>query len=298
MKRDSRLELRHLRVLAALVKEGSVSAVAEHMHLTQQAVSANLSILREVFDDRLFVRTGHGVVPTALAQKLALEAADLLSGVDRMVYRDPFNPATISGKVNLSATDYSHAVAVVPSLQSIRGLAPGLKLILSEVEIDKVADKTASGDIDLVVSVADFLPNDFPRVPLFTDTYVCVGPAGSDLCKRHHTLEEIADLPQVIVSPTRPNLVGSADSWFQSFGLTRNVIMSVPYFSMLPKVVESTGAIAFLPSRLLHDPRIVEIDIEGSPRMPEFETVAAWHPRASLDPVVQWLVERLVEEVS
>ena len=49
----SRLDIKQLRILSALLKLKNVSDVARKMGLTQQAISEQLRKLRDLFDDRL-----------------------------------------------------------------------------------------------------------------------------------------------------------------------------------------------------------------------------------------------------
>ena len=63
-----KLELNHLRMFSALYKQGTVSAADESLDVSQQAVSLQLKRVREILGDSLFVRTGHGMVPTAYGQ--------------------------------------------------------------------------------------------------------------------------------------------------------------------------------------------------------------------------------------
>lgn len=296
MENINRVSLRHLRILTALLREGSLSRVGAQMGLTQQAVSANLLVLRDVFGDELFIRSGKGVIPTSLAQTLGVEAEDVLLRLDRMIDRAPFDASKTKATLNVSATDYSHAVVVAPRLRAIREQAPGLKLILSEIQIDAVGEKTLSGEIDIVVSIPQFLPREYPRTMLCKDHYVCVAAKGSPLTKKRQTLRTIAEQPHVIVSPTRANMVGAADVWLQEQGLSRDIIMSVPYFSLVPQVLEATGAVAFLPSRLLPDPLLSVVLIENDASPPAFETIAAWHHRANTNPVIHWLVSMLTND--
>ena len=51
-----RLDLKQLRVFQALIQEQNASKAANQLGLTQQAVSEHLKKLRDVFDDRLFLR--------------------------------------------------------------------------------------------------------------------------------------------------------------------------------------------------------------------------------------------------
>ncbi|WP_341964143.1 LysR family transcriptional regulator [Pseudomonas sp. RC10] len=290
MNKVSRLGVRQLRIFAALLKTRNLSAVADQMGLTQQAVSANLTTLREVFSDPLFARTGRGVMPTALALELRGEVDDILAALERLVERAPFDPAQVVGTLNVSASDYAHQVVIAPKLAQIRQQAPGLKLILSEMLVDAVANKMASGEIDLVISLNDYVPAHFSRQTLFDEHYVCVAGAGSPLAKGRISLSTLARQPHVVVSPARANLIGSADGWFQARGLTREVILSVPHFLLVPSMVSTANAVAFLPSRLLPSPGLVALRLEDDACPPGYQLIAAWHPRSNSNPLINWLV--------
>ena len=136
----------------------------------------------------------------------------------------------------------------MPALAAIRGKAPVLKLVLTELESDALASRMASGEIDLVLAAPDYVPAHFPRRTLFHEHYVCVAGCDSQLAGRRLSRRELASEPQIVVSPQRPNLTGSADTWFDQEGLERDVILSVPHFLLMPQMVAATRSVAFLPS--------------------------------------------------
>lgn len=294
MARASRLGIRQLRIFSALLKEKNLSVVANHMGLTQQAVSANVATLREVFGDPLFVRTGRGVMATALAQELAIEVNEILSALDRLVDRAPFDPAQVVAQMNICGADYAHHVAMGPRLSAIRQQAPHIKLILSELQIDAVAGKMASGEIDIAITLAEYVPAHFPRRTLFHEHYVCVADESSALCESVISLETLARQPHVVVSPARANLQGSADGWFEQRGLQRNIILSVPHFLLAGQMVKATGAVAFIPSRLLPYPGLKIVQLEENASPPGYELIVAWHPNSESSPLINWMVEMLV----
>ncbi|PWW03376.1 LysR family transcriptional regulator [Hoeflea marina] len=293
MNAASRLSLKQLQVFSALLKSGNLSHVADQIGLTQQAVSANLAVLRDIFGDPLFTRTGRGVAPTALAKELGVEVSAILLALDLLVARAPFDPAQIEATVTISAADYAHAVAIAPQLGAIRRQAPKLKIILSELEVDAVVTKMASGQVDIVVTIPQFVPDTVPRRTILREHYVCVTAAGSPLAGQRISLATLVEQQHVVVSPARANLIGSADDWLKRCGLTRNIILSVPHFLLLPLVVEATGAVAFVPSRLLPNPHLVRLMLDGDVTPPGFEVVAAWHPRSATSPLIGWLVSML-----
>ena len=293
MSKLSRLSIKQMRILAALIKDGNVSHVADQIGLTQQAVSANLATLRDIFKDPLFIRTGRGVTPTALALELAGEVSAILLSLEKLVERAPFDPAQATGVIKISAADYAHRFAVVPRLRAIREQAPKLKIIMSELEVDALAVKMATSEIDIVVSIPEFVPEDWPRKTLFQEHYVCVTASGSPLAKRKMSLAKLSQQSHIVVSPARANLIGSADGWLKQLGWERNIVMSVPHFLLLPEVIEATGAVAFVPSRLLPHPRLAALKLDGDVAPPGYDLIIAWHPRSATSPLVNWLVRML-----
>lgn len=293
MNRASHLSIKQLRILAGLLRNGNLSRLASDMGLTQQAVSANLASLRHIFDDPLFLRTGRGVTPTDLARELGPEIDAILDAMERLVDRAAFDPAEVRATVTISAADYAHAVGVMPRLPAIRAQAPHLKLVLTELEVEGIASRTGSGEIDLVLAIPDYVPAHFPRHTLFEEHYLCVTGAASPLAGRRMSRRDLAREPQIIVSPQRPNLTGSADIWFEQEGLARDVIMSVPHFLLLPQMIAATQAVAFLPSRMLPNPQLAILELEDDMAPPGFELIAAWHPRSEESQLIRWLVEML-----
>ena len=77
-----------LQLLVAVIEEGSITRAAQRLDVTQSAVSHLLDKLRAITGDPLFVRSGRGIVPTARAQALAVQARVLLDGLRSFVAAD------------------------------------------------------------------------------------------------------------------------------------------------------------------------------------------------------------------
>ncbi|WP_339674089.1 LysR family transcriptional regulator [Dasania marina] len=291
MSKIDRLEIRQLRILQALLREQNVSRVAQQVGLTQQAVSDQLRKLRDIFDDRLFLRKSNGLVPTPLAEQLGDKIDELLQGFEQLLVPELFEPSVIDSTYVIAATDYAQQVVLPDLLSKIRRQAPGLKVIIQDLDIDNLSDLIAAGKINLVVAFPDFVPSSYPCITLFTEHHVCVVAKSSPLARKKLSLEAIARHPQIIASPSRPNFRGSIDTWFEQFGLKRNVVISAPCFSIVPLYLETTDAIAFLPSRALIDSNLATIDLKESPV--SFDVISAWHPRSNNDPLHNWVVELL-----
>ena len=83
-----RPSLRELEVLVALIETGKTTAAAHRLGISQPAVSRAVGHLEDVTGQRLFVRTGGRLHPTAEAAALAEEAAPIFPILDRIVRRD------------------------------------------------------------------------------------------------------------------------------------------------------------------------------------------------------------------
>lgn len=289
----NRLELKQLRVLEALLQERNLSRVAEKMSLTQQAISEQLRKLREIFDDRLLVRQGNGMVPTPLAEQLEGKIQRVLKDIEALLTPAAFDPATHEGIFSISANDYA-ILAILPQLlKVIRTSAPKLKIIVRDFESDNLNQLMVAGEIDLALTFPAFIPDNLPYKLLFEEQHVCVAGTEHPLKNKSLTLSEAAKLPQLVISPSRANLRGSHDEWFAKQGLQRNIVMSVPSFSTAPDIIASTDTIAFYPSRLLPNKKVIPLKLDK--KTPKFKVVVAWHNRSNHSPLHKWVISQLTE---
>ncbi len=291
MNNINRLDLKQLRILEALLQERNLSRVAHKMGLTQQAISEQLRKLRELFDDRLFIRQGNGMVPTPLAEGLEERVHHILREVEALLTPVKFDPATYHCEFSISATDYAIQAVLPQLLQVVRREAPELKIIVRDFESDNLHQLMVSGELDLALTFPAFIPDSLPYLKLFDEQHICVAGAGSDLANRSLTLAEVAALPQLVISPSRANLRGSHDDWFARQGLERNIVMSVPSFSAAPDLIAATDMVAFYPSRLLPNDKVVALELDT--QTPQFEVIAAWHSRSNHSPIHNWILEQL-----
>ncbi|WP_281558407.1 LysR family transcriptional regulator [Thalassomonas sp. RHCl1] len=293
MSKLNRLEIKQLRIFQALLRERNVSRVASQVGLTQQAVSDQLRKLREIFDDRLFLRKSNGLIPTPVAEALGVKIAAILTGFESLLDSDTFDPSTLDATYVIAATDYAQQVVLPALLSKIRQLAPRLKVIIRDFDIDNLHELMINSRVNLAITFPDYIPASYPYLTLFTEHHVCVAAKQSHLTNRPLSLQDIAAEPQIIASPSRPNFKGSIDSLFEQAGLRRNVVISAPCFSVVPGYIATTGAIAFLPSRAILDNQLVKLNL--AEKLIDFDVIAAWHPRSSQDPLHNWITDLLKE---
>ncbi|MEH6531890.1 MAG: LysR family transcriptional regulator [Photobacterium frigidiphilum] len=294
MSNIDRLDIKQLRIFQALFRESSASKAASQLGLTQQAVSEHLKKLRDVFDDRLFLRKTNGFIPTPFAEELSVRVDKLLNDFQVLLSPTTFDPKTISGMFVIAATDYAQQVVLPSLISTLREQSPNLKIIVRDFEIDKLHELMESGKVNLAIAFPDYIPDTYPVVKLFEEHHVCVASPNASILQTTPSLEDVASYPSIIASPSRPNFRGSIDDWFKQFGLKRNVVVSAPCFSIVPMYLNTTDSIAFLPSRAIKGLDLVEITLEQSPD--KFDVIAAWHPRYNEDALQKWVISLLETE--
>lgn len=88
-------DLNLIKVLDALLREGSTVRAGARLGLSQPAVSAALSRLRQTLGDPLFVRRGRGLEATDHARSLAPTVARLMQEIEGLLEaRASFDPTT------------------------------------------------------------------------------------------------------------------------------------------------------------------------------------------------------------
>ena len=78
------LEVRHLRLVQAVAREGSMTRAANLLHLTQPALSHQLTALEQRLRANLFQRTARGMILTDTGSRLLQSAELVLEELDRV----------------------------------------------------------------------------------------------------------------------------------------------------------------------------------------------------------------------
>ncbi|MGY8872307.1 MAG: LysR family transcriptional regulator [Pseudomonadales bacterium] len=287
-----KLDVRQMRLLLLLGEKRSISRTSEALDISQQAVSAQLKSLRESFDDRLFVRFGHGVAPTPKAEELIATFTHILDELKNVTRNSHFDPVNINQTFVISATDYAQHVLCTDLFRELRSEAPGLNLLIKDLEIDSLEESLTKGSIDLVITIPEFLPATLPYISLYKESYQLV----ASKCNQNTKVQNILELNKfdyIIVSPARANLKGSSQMWFQEHGINRSIVASIPSFSMIPEYIQGTDVVAFVPRKMLPCEGLKTIELPEYPT--GFEVILAWHPRTQQDPLYQWVITKIKE---
>ena len=295
MKVDLRtLDLNLLKTLDALLDERSVTRAAARLSLTQPAVSGMLTRLRDNFDDPLFIRAPHGMVPTLRAQQLAPTVKHILNDIKALLQPVQFDPLTAELTFTLAATDYALKAVVVPFIAALKVRAPGIRVRVIPVEPERLTTQFEQGKIDLALLTPNTTPGDLHSRTLYEEHYVCMLRANHPDAQQPLTLERFCALEHILVSYEGESFWGVTDEGLAKVGRTRRVGLSVSSFLVLPEVLAISEMITVVPSRLAS--AHVSLCVQTPPvAINGFTKSMAWHERTHHDAAQQWLRDLLYE---
>ncbi|MCK1968197.1 LysR family transcriptional regulator [Franconibacter sp. IITDAS19] len=288
------LDLNLLMTLDALLDERNVTRAADRLALTQPAVSAMLTRLRESFNDPLFVRAQRGVIPTARALELAQPVKRILHDIQALLQPEDFDPRTSTLTVTLAATDYALRAIVEPFTRELRKRAPAMRLAVRQIDEMNVRQLLEKGEIDLAIVTTQTAPQALHARRLYDEEYVCAMRAQHPAAGEQLSLERFCELDQALVSYFGDPFHGAADRALAEKGLTRRVSLSVDSFLFLVSLLKETDLLAVVPRRLLREEDKL-LTFAPPLAIPGFTKAAAWHERTHHHPAHRWLREVLFE---
>jgi len=291
-----KIDLNLLVAFKVLLDERNVSRAAQRLALTQPTVSGMLARLRILFDDPLFVRTQHGVIPTHRAESLAPALNQLLRDAGNLIAPEELDPATMEVDFRISVNDYMQSTLVVPFLSALRREAPKVRLAVRHLEIEALTPMLARGEIDLAITIPEFVAPALKTELLYREEYVCVVRKSHMIRSQSVSMKRFLSFDHVLVSPTSAHFTGPADDVLAARGLARRVALSVPSFFVLLEALQTDDLIAFVPKRLLAGCRQSLRIIRPPFNLPGFDVIAAWHPRSDDYASHRWLRNRLATQ--
>lgn len=286
-----RIDLNLLIAFAVLFREQSVSAAADKLHLGQPAVSGVLSRLRTLFDDPLFIRSGHKMQPTARAQELHTELLPLLEQLQSTLFQQAaFDAQTVNVTLTLGMADWVEIWLMPKLIPALQTAAPGMRLNVVASDPFSDAGRLEGSEMDMAISVAAPGPRWLEREVLTSMSFVTLWhPSQLDLASPLD-IDTFATLPHLMVS-YREATRSHFDSELEKTGRQRRILYTTPHFAALPGLLETMPALATVPAGLASEWQRTR-GLHASPpplNVEPFEVAMLWHQRHSSDPAVMWL---------
>ncbi|MCA8019838.1 LysR family transcriptional regulator [Burkholderia metallica] len=166
------MTLAQLQALAAVVELGSLTAAADRLSRSQSAISHALSELEAVTEVKLLWRDRQPVVLTAAGERLWPYVQSVVREAQLLRQQFSLSRGKLEGKLVVASLPSVSLAFVVPALEALKEMHPGVSAVLlegtdSEVE-GWIDDGTA--DVGVVAGTKTFAHN----LPLLDEDFVAV----------------------------------------------------------------------------------------------------------------------------
>jgi DNA-binding transcriptional LysR family regulator len=240
---ETHLSLRHLKLIDAIAREGTLLGAAQSVGLTQSAVTKALQEAEATTQTRLFDRTNRGVHPTQAGEVLVAHARLVLTQLRHAGQELEDLRSGSGGRVAVGVL-VSAAVSILPSaIAAVRQQRPNLAVKVIEGTNDVLMPLLRSGEIDLVIGrlpalssgsgiAEDVLCEDFAQIVVRRDHPL--------LQRRGLTLADLMDQPWILPRQ-ETSLRSQIDEGFRQMGLRApvNIVESVSILTNLALVLNA-----------------------------------------------------------
>jgi LysR family transcriptional regulator, regulator for metE and metH len=184
------MEIRHLRLIKAIVEEGSITKAIDKLHLTQSALSHQLKEAEYQLGTKVFDRANKRLVLTKAGEKIYHTAIDILKKlsetekeIKQLVYGE-------YGEIRISTECYSGYHWLPSIMKQFHGLYPNvdLKIILEATHYP--LQKLLSNDIDIAITSDPEKNSKIEYIELFQDEMMAIVPEGHDWENKRYVVAE------------------------------------------------------------------------------------------------------------
>lgn len=157
-----------------------------------------------------------------------------------------FDPASSDMTFRIGLSDDVEYSLMPALLRAIREEAPGVVLVIKQVNYWNISELLMSGEVTVGVCLTRELPANAKRKLLRSIQPMVVR---ADQSATPMTLDEYCSRPHVVVSHVA-NISSFADEWLDAIGRKRHAVLSVPQYSTLPALMAGTDLLCNLPDHL------------------------------------------------
>ncbi len=294
-----KINLNLLIALDALLSEQNVSRAADKIFITQPAMSNSLTQLRQLFNDKLLVRSGNKMKLTPLAEDLSPKIKNILDKIEETVInREPFDPKNTKRLFRIGISDYGEFVFLSHLAEKLALRAPNISFKL--IHMNTLSDPTVflEGKIDLGIGINQLDSPAINSEELFAEEAVCVARGNHPLMK-NLTLKNYLSAKHLAIAYQDENTRTVTDLSLQEFNVTRDIVIAVPHMLAALFALPQTSYIATVPKRLgIALKKTLKLTIQKPPfKIPTVIISQAWHKRFDNDQGHLWL-RQIIKEIA
>jgi len=186
------LEVRHLKLVAAVADVGSLTRAGDRLHLTQSALSHQLRDIEARLGAPLFLRVGKRLVLTPAGERLLASARDVLERLERAEHDIREMSSDRAGLLRITTECYTCYHWLPPLLLHYRRTFPRVEVRIDVNATGRPVDMLLAGKIDLAVVSSPVADRRLATRAVFEDELVVVASRRHRFAQQTHV--KLADM--------------------------------------------------------------------------------------------------------
>jgi DNA-binding transcriptional LysR family regulator len=161
------MELRVLRYFLTVAREGSMTAAADFLHVTQPTLSRQLKDLEQELGKKLFVRSSHSINLTDEGMLLRKRAEEIIEMVDKLGAEFHSMEETINGDVYIGGGETDAMRQIARVVKDLQLGYPNIRYHLYSGNEDDVTERLDKGllDFGILIQPADLSKYNYINIP-------------------------------------------------------------------------------------------------------------------------------------
>ena len=242
---QSVLEVRHLRLIAAVVDQGNLTNASQRLHLTQSALSHQLIELEQRIGTPLFHRTGKRMSLTEAGQRVLATARRVLEEISETEQELRLFATDRRGTIRLTTQCYTVYHWLPAVMKKFAVQYPGVQIRIEVDATEAPFEALLDGRLDVAFVTADKADRTIELEPLFEDELkLIVAPDHPFRGRAYVTAADIASETLLTYSELRGNLV--CDRLLTPAGLAPKKHLQVRLTEAIIELVKAGMGIAVL----------------------------------------------------
>lgn len=259
------MDTQHLQAFVAIAEQGSFSAAAEVLHLTQPAISKRIALLEEQLSTNLFDRIGRQVNLTQAGKILLPKAQLILSEVLGAQRAIADLQGEVQGQLSIATSHHVGLHYLPPVLREFSSQYPQVKLDLHFLDSEQAYDEILQSRYDLAV-VTLSLEQD-PRLktyPIWHDQLHFVAATDHPLATQSHL--QLADLTKhrAILPDINTYTTRLIKELFDRESLTIDITVVTNHLESIKMMLSIGLGWGVLPNRLI-DQQLHRLEVSHHP---------------------------------
>lgn len=239
-----------LQALLLVIDTGSFSLAANHLGISQPAVSAQIKELERKTAVKLLERVGRTVGPTAAGVELAGHARALLDLAAEAAELVSDRSGHIRGTVRLGTGATACLHLLPPLLQHIKTSHPGLHVVVSTGNTEDIVRRVELNTLDLALVALPVASRALTVSKALSDDFVAVAAREFSALPRSVTPLDFAESPLVLFEPAA-NTRSIVEAWLLSGGVRIRPAMELGSVEAIKEMVAAGLGCSILPKMAL-----------------------------------------------